>query len=698
MSVPQATLNDTLKGWLDTSRIKALGAPLFILLVLAMMVLPLPAAALDVLFTFNIALSMVVLVAALYTKKPLDFSAFPTVLLVTTLLRLSLNVASTRVVLLNGHEGSDAAGKVIEAFGHFLIGGNLAVGIIVFVILMVINFVVITKGAGRIAEVSARFTLDAMPGKQMAIDADLNAGLISESEAKKRRQEIGQEAEFYGSMDGASKFVRGDAVAGVLILIINIVGGLAVGMMQYDLSFSSAGQKYVLLAIGDGLVAQVPALLISVAAGLVVARVGNGQDIGSQMASQLAQSPQVFAMCAGVLLMLGMIPGMPNLPFLLIGAGMAAMAFQMHKKATQPTPNEPSSSALDQATREVAEASWDDIKPIETLALEIGYRLIPLVDRGPDSDLLKRIKAVRKKFTQEMGFLPPPIHVRDNLDLPPNSYRLLIKGVVVAQAEVEPGEFLAIDPGEVVLKLPGPQTTDPTFGMPAYWIEAGHHERALAGGYTVVDCATVMATHVSHVLGNHAAKLIGRLECQQLLEHFGKMYPKMAEELIPKMISMSVFQRVLHNLLDDRVSIRDLRTVIESLLDYAPRTQDPSELTSVVRIALSSAIVQGLGQGDRELQVLVFDPKLENMIITSNQGQAPADVAIEPNLANSMVNKVTQEAQKLLGLGQTPVLLVQDFLRPALAALLRRAVPGLIVICHSEVPESKKIAVLSVIK
>ncbi|HEX4844328.1 MAG TPA: flagellar biosynthesis protein FlhA [Limnobacter sp.] len=682
---------------LDSGKVKALAAPLFILMILAMMVLPLPAAALDVLFTFNIALSMVVLVAALYTKKPLDFSAFPTVLLVTTLLRLSLNVASTRVVLLHGHEGTDAAGKVIEAFGHFLIGGNLAVGIIVFVILMVINFVVITKGAGRIAEVSARFTLDAMPGKQMAIDADLNAGLISESEAKKRRQEIGQEAEFYGSMDGASKFVRGDAVAGVLILIINIVGGLAVGMMQYDLSFATAGEKYVLLAIGDGLVAQVPALLISVAAGLVVARVGNGQDIGSQMASQLAQSPQVFAMCAGVLMMLGMIPGMPNLPFLLIGAGMAWMAFRMHKKNSQvlvPVDE----SVVGQATREVADASWEDIKPVDTLALEIGYRLIPLVDRGPDSDLLKRIKAVRKKFTQEMGFLPPPIHVRDNLDLPPNAYRMMIKGVTVAQAEVAPGEYLAIDPGEVVLKLPGPQTTDPTFGMPAYWIESAQQERALAGGYTVVDCATVMATHVSHVLGNHAAKLIGRLECQQLLEHFGKLYPKMADELIPKLISLSVFQKVLHNLLDDRVSIRDLRSIIETLLEYAPKTQDPGELTSMVRVALSSSIVQGLGQHDRDLQVLVFDPKLENMIISSNQGQAPGEVAIEPNLANSMMSKVSQEAQKLLNLGQTPVLLVQDFLRPALANLLRRAAPGLTILSHSEVPESKKIAVLSVIK
>ncbi|MCQ8897519.1 flagellar biosynthesis protein FlhA [Limnobacter humi] len=697
MSVPQATLNDVLKNAVDLNKARALAAPVFILLVLAMMVLPLPAMALDVLFTFNIALSMVVLVAALYTKKPLDFSSFPTVLLITTLLRLSLNVASTRVVLLHGHEGTDSAGKVIEAFGHFLIGGNLAVGIIVFVILMVINFVVITKGAGRIAEVSARFTLDAMPGKQMAIDADLNAGLITEAEAKKRRQETAQESEFYGSMDGASKFVRGDAVAGVFILIINIVGGLAVGMLQYDLGFASAGQKYVLLAIGDGLVAQVPALLISVAAGLVVARVGQGQDIGTQVASQLAQSPQVFAMCAGVLLLLGFIPGMPNLPFLMFGAGMAGLAYWLQKRSMAPVEDN-TEQAVSRAMKEVADASWDDIKPVEPLALEIGYRLIPLVDKGPDSDLLKRIKAIRKKFTQEMGFLPPPIHVRDNLDLPPNSYRLLIKGVNMAQADVEPGAWLAIDPGEVVLRLPGPQTVDPTFGMPAYWIEQDMTERAQAGGYTVVDAATVIATHVSHLLSNHASKLIGRVECQQLLEHFGKLYPKVADELIPKMLSLSAFQKVLHNLLDDRVSIRDMRTILETLLEHAPKTQNPVELTGLVRIALSSSIVQGLAAPDRDLQVLVFDPKLENMIIQSNQGQAPADVAIEPNLANTMSNKLTHEAQRLLAMGQSPVLLVQDFLRPALAQLLRKAAPGLTILSHSEVPEYKKVSVLSVIK
>ncbi len=698
MSASPATINDLLKNAIDTSRLKTLAAPLFILMVLAMMVLPLPAMALDVLFTFNIALSMVVLVAALYTKKPLDFSSFPTVLLVTTLLRLSLNVASTRIVLLNGHEGSDAAGKVIESFGHFLIGGNLAVGIIVFVILVVINFMVITKGAGRIAEVSARFTLDAMPGKQMAIDADMNAGLLTEAEAKARRQEIGQEAEFYGAMDGASKFVRGDAVAGILILIINIVGGLAVGMMQYDLSFASAGDKYVLLAIGDGLVAQVPALLISVAAGLVVARVGQGQDIGSQVGSQLASSPQVFAMSAGVLLSLGFIPGMPNLPFLAFGGAMAAIAYYLAKKPLQGVLNKPADSTVSDAMKEVAEATWEDVKPVDLLSLEIGYRLIPLVDRGPDSDLLKRIKAIRKKFAQEIGFLPPPVHVRDNLELAPNTYRLLIKGVNVAQAEVDPTSWLAIDPGEVAMRLPGPQTVDPTFGMPAYWVDEATQERAQAAGYTVVDAATVIATHVSHLLSNHAAKLIGRVECQQLLEHFGKLYPKVTEDLIPKQISLSVFQKVLHNLLDDKVSIRDMRTILETLLEYAPSTQNPSELTALVRIALSSAIVQNLAPPEKELQVLVFDPKLENMIIQSNQGQAAAEVAIEPNLGTTMVNKVSAEAQKLIALGQSPILLVQDFLRPALSQLLRKSVEGLTILSHSEIPDDRKVSVLSVIK
>lgn len=697
MQAQTVSLNSYIKELFDASKLKGLGAPLFILLVLGMMVLPLPAAVLDVLFTFNISLSLMVLVAALYTKRPLDFSSFPTVLLITTLLRLSLNVASTRVVLLHGHEGSDAAGKVIESFGHFLIGGNLAVGIIVFAILVVINFVVITKGAGRIAEVSARFTLDAMPGKQMAIDADLNAGLINEAEAKKRRKETGQEAEFYGSMDGASKFVRGDAVAGILILVINIVGGLAIGMLQYDLSFAVAGEKYVLLAIGDGLVAQVPALLISVAAGLVVARVGDGEDIGTQVGAQLAQSPQVFAMCSGVLLMMGMIPGMPNLPFLMFGVGLAALAFYKGKQLSIPKAVLVE-DAIGTALKETEDASWDDLKPVEPLSLEIGYRLIPMVDRGLDSDLLKRIKAIRKKFTQDVGFLPPPVHVKDNLNLAPNSYRLLIKGVNVAQGMVEAGSYLAIDPGEVAMKLSGKPTVDPTFGMPAYWIDEHELERAEIAGYTVVDAATVVATHVSHLLSNNAARLIGRVECQQLLEHFSKSYPKVIEDLIPKQISLSVFQKVLHNLLDEKVSLRDIRTIIETLLEYAPKTQNPAELTAVVRIALSQAIVQTLSAPEKDLSVLVFDPKLENMIIQSNQGQEPVNVAIEPNLATTMMNKMTQEADRLLSLGQKPVLLVQDFLRPAIARLMRKAAPELTILSHSEVPESKKVSVLAVVK
>ena len=519
---------DFIKAGLAGDKVKTLGAPIFIILILVMMILPVPPFALDLFFTFNIAISLMVLVAALYTTRPLDFAAFPTILLVTTLLRLSLNVASTRVVLMHGHEGPDAAGKVIEAFGHFLVGGNLAVGIVVFVILMLINFVVITKGAGRIAEVSARFTLDAMPGKQMAIDADLNAGLIAEDEARKRRAEVSQEAEFFGSMDGASKFVRGDAMAGIMILIINIIGGFAVGVMQHDMTFADAGTAYVLLAIGDGLVAQVPALVISIAAGLVVARVGQGQDIGTQLASQLLKSPQAVGITAGIMALLGIIPGMPTLVFLLLAGGFGYLSYHLSQKGNiqKVVATTDDQAKIKAATTEAQEATWDDLVPIDTIALEVGYRLIALVDNKQDGDLLKRIKAIRKKFAQEIGFLPPAVHLRDNLELRPSVYRILLKGVCMGEGEVFPNQHLAINPGRVTMQLPGPQTTDPAFGLPAVWISDDQKEKANAAGYTVVDASTVVATHLSHILQTSAAQLLGRTETQQLWTTVRKVHRK----------------------------------------------------------------------------------------------------------------------------------------------------------------------------
>jgi len=640
-----------------------------------------------------------VLVASLYTTRPLDFAAFPTILLVTTLLRLSLNVASTRVVLMHGHEGPDAAGKVIEAFGHFLVGGNLAVGIVVFVILMLINFVVITKGAGRIAEVSARFTLDAMPGKQMAIDADLNAGLIGEDEARKRRAEVSQEAEFFGSMDGASKFVRGDAMAGIMILIINIIGGFAVGVMQHDMSFADAGTNYVLLAIGDGLVAQVPALVISIAAGLVVARVGQGEDIGTQLAGQLLKSPQAVGITAGIMALLGIIPGMPSLAFLLLAGGFAYLAYHLSQKtAVQKVSTTSEDQAkIKAATTEAQEATWDDLVPIDTIALEVGYRLIALVDNKQDGDLLKRIKAIRKKFAQEIGFLPPAVHLRDNLELRPSVYRILLKGVCMGEGEVFPNQHLAINPGRVTMQLPGPQTTDPAFGLPAVWIADDQKEKANAAGYTVVDASTVVATHLSHILQTSAAQLLGRTETQQLLDHCAKTSPKVVEDLTPKLLDVAVIQKVLQNLLEESVHIRDLRTIFETLLENGVRTKNPLELTAAVRIALGRAIVQALAGTSDDLNVLVMEPKLEQMITHAHTAAGQDQVGIDPNLAENLARQTADAASRQEQLGQSPVLLVPDALRLSMARLLKRAAPNLRVLSHSEIPENRTIRVAQVV-
>ncbi|MDB5814931.1 MAG: flhA [Rhodocyclales bacterium] len=680
------------------SNIRQLAAPILVLLVLSMMVLPLPAFALDVFFTFNIAISMIVLLVAMYNRRALDFSIFPTVLLVTTLLRLSLNVASTRVVLMEGHTGPDAAGKVIEAFGHFLVGGNTAVGIVVFVIITVINFVVITKGAGRIAEVGARFTLDAMPGKQMAIDADLNAGLIDDKEAKRRRSEISQEADFYGAMDGASKFVRGDAVAGILILVINIIGGLIVGVVQHDMDIGRAANDYTLLTIGDGLVAQIPALIISVAAGLVVSRVGDEGDIGAQFVNQLFNNPQVLLLAAVILGLLGLIPGMPNMVFLMLASGLGYLAWKQGRRVGAAKGDEVEKPAAQAAaTAAEMEASWSDVTPVDVLGLEVGYRLIPMVDKSQNGELLTRIRGLRKKFAQDIGFLPAPVHIRDNLELRPNIYRITLKGVEIGQGEAFPGQFMAINPGRVSGRLPGNETKDPAFGLPAVWVDAALRDQAHALGYTVVDASTVIATHINHVILSNAGDLLGRQETQQLLDHIAKDSPKLVEDLVPKTLPLHVVQRVLQHLLEEGVNIRDMRSIIEAVAENAARTQDPAELAARVRTALGRAIVQGLFPGSAEMQVIALDPSLERLLQQAMQSGGADAAAIEPGLADTLLRDTATAAQRQEDLGLTPVLLVPNGLRWLLSRFLRRAVPSLKVIAHSEVPESRTIRVTGVI-
>ncbi|KAF0844618.1 flagellar biosynthesis protein FlhA [Methylovorus glucosotrophus] len=687
--------NFALKDILSHLGGRTIAAPLLIVMLLAMMILPLPAIALDVLFSFNIALSIMVLMIGLQTSKPLDFIAFPTVLLVSTMLRLSLNVASTRVVLTEGHAGPDAAGKVIEAFGHFLIGGNYTVGIVVFVILTIINFTVVTKGAGRIAEVGARFTLDAMPGKQMAIDADLNAGLIGEDEARRRRSEIGQEAEFYGAMDGASKYVRGDAVAGILVTVINIVGGLIVGMVQHDMAFADAIKNYTLLAIGDGLVAQIPSLVISVAAGVVVSRVANTEDVGTQLVTQLFSNPKVIYVTAAIIGSMGAIPGMPHFAFLTLGALLAGLAYFVAEK--KKSAEDPVVAPPPVPTGEPEEASWNDVLPVDVIGLEVGYRLIPLVDKAQGGDLLKRIKGLRKKFAQEVGFLAPTVHIRDNLELRPSGYRITLKGVEVGSGESNHGQFLAINPGMVSGTLPGTATTDPAFGLPAIWVESTVRDQAQAMGYTVVDASTVVATHLNHIITTNAADLLGRQEVQQLLDHIGKDSPKLVEDLVPKQLPLSVVQKVLQNLLSEGVHIRDMRTIVETLSEYASRTQDPSELTTFVRVQLGRAIVQQLFPNGNEVSVMALDNQLERLLMQALSSSNAGGAAIEPGLAETLSKQAEAATRKQEQLGMTPVLLVPGPLRSALSKFLRRAIPHLRVLSHEELPDSKTIRVTSLI-
>lgn len=684
-----------------------LGIPILLLSLLAMMILPIPAFLLDVLFTFNIALAIVVLLVAVYSLRPLDFAVFPTVLLVSTLMRLALNVASTRVVLLDGHEGGDAAGKVIQAFGEVVIGGNYVVGFVVFAILMIINFAVVTKGAGRISEVSARFTLDAMPGKQMAIDADLNAGMIDAEQAKQRRMEIASEAEFYGSMDGASKFVKGDAVAGLLILGINIVGGLSIGMAQHGLSFREAVELYSLLTIGDGLVAQLPSLMLSTAAAIMVTRVNESGDMGSQIVRQMFGSSKALYVAAGVMTIMGIVPGMPHFSFLSLAACLGGLAYFLEynkkKKSKQGPKNSGKTSADNPMPAEAKDLSWDDVAPVDMLGLEVGYRLIPLVDKTQGGELLARIKGVRRKLSQDLGFLVPSVHIRDNLDLMPNAYRVTLMGVSLAEAEVHPDKDLAIDPGQVFGKIDGIAGKDPSFGLDAVWIDPKKRDQAQTYGYTVVDVSTVVATHINQIMHKHAYELIGHDEVQQLLSLLKQYNPKLAEELVPNTVPLSVLLKVLQNLLIEGVPLRDMRTIAEAIMGVQPKTQDPMILTAAVRTSLSRLIIQTLADGVEEIPVLTLEPQLEKMLMQTVQQSQQSGIKneealiLEPKMAEQLQASLRQSAEQQEAMGNTPILIVSAPIRPMLARFMRYGMVNMSVLSYQEVPDHKRITVVGVI-
>ncbi|WP_404361831.1 flagellar biosynthesis protein FlhA [Marinobacter sp.] len=702
----------------------SLGVPILLMALLGMMILPMPAFLLDVLFTFNITLSIVILLVGVYALRPMEFAAFPTVLLVATLLRLALNVASTRIVLLEGHEGGDAAGKVIESFGAVLIGGNFAVGIVVFAILMIINFLVVTKGAGRVSEVSARFTLDAMPGKQMAIDADLNAGLINQEEAKHRRSEIAQEADFYGSMDGASKFVKGDAVAGLLILAINLFGGVAIGMVQHGLDFSQAMENYALLTIGDGLVAQIPSLLLSTAAAIMVTRVTSSQDMGGQILQQMFTAPKALGIAAFILIVLGLIPGMPHVAFLGLGSLSAGMAYLIWKKQQQTEEDDAVFPARDGAGARPASSSggaqltgdsqqalpapgetrdlgWEDVATVDIVGLEVGYRLIPLVDKSQGGQLLTRIKGVRKKLSQDLGFLMPSVHIRDNLDLMPNVYRITLMGVTIAEAEIHPDRELAIDPGQVFGKIEGIQGKDPAFGLDASWIEPDKKDQAQTLGYTVVDASTVVATHLNQILQKHAHELLGHEEVQKWLDQLEKMSPKLAEELVPATVSISVLLRVLQNLLKEEVPIRDMRSIAESVVNVHPKSQDPKVLTTAARQSLRRMIIQSICGNESEIPVITLDPELEQLLLKSMQqsqqsgGQDDIGLVLEPGMVEKLQRSLQESAQRQEMLGKPAILLVSAPLRPVMAKFASFGVERLHVLSYQEMPENKQITIVA---
>ncbi|QPN44020.1 flagellar biosynthesis protein FlhA [Priestia aryabhattai] len=684
-----------------------LGVPLLLLVMLAMMMLPIPPFLLDVFFTFNIALSIVVLLVCVYALRPLDFAAFPTILLVATLLRLALNVASTRVVMLHGQEGHGAAGQVIQAFGDVVIGGNYVVGAVVFAILMIINFVVVTKGAGRISEVSARFTLDAMPGKQMAIDADLNAGLIDQAQAKARRAEVAQEAEFYGSMDGASKFVRGDAIAGLLILFINLIGGMLIGMLQYNMSFSEAGKVYALLTIGDGLVAQLPSLLLSTAAAIMVTRASGSEDMGKLINRQMFDSPKALAVSAGLMIVMGLVPGMPHFAFISLGLLAGGGAYLVWKKqqkakvaAQQEVQRQQDLLPSPQRAMETKELGWDDVTPIDMIGLEVGYRLIPLVDRNQGGQLLARIKGVRKKLSQDLGFLMPTVHIRDNLDLQPSAYRLTLMGVILAEAEIYPDRELAINPGQVFGTLNGIAARDPAFGLEAVWIDIGQRAQAQSLGYTVVDASTVVATHLNQILQKHCHELIGHEEVQQLLQVLAKASPKLAEELVPGVISLSGLLKVLQALLAEQVPVRDIRSIAEAIANNAGKSQDTAALVAAVRVGLCRAIVQSIVGVESELPVITLEPRLEQILLNSLQraGQGQEDgVLLEPSMAEKLQRSLIEAAQRQEMQGQPAILLVAGPIRAMLSRFGRLAVPNLHVLAYQEIPDNKQVTIVATV-
>lgn len=706
MALDRAQIIGDVRTNLSGLRHGSLGIPLLLLVMLAMVMLPIPAFLLDVLFTFSIALSIVVLLVAIYALRPLDFAVFPTILLAATLLRLALNVASTRVVLLHGQDGHDAAGKVIQAFGEVVIGGNYVVGIVVFAILMIINFVVVTKGAGRISEVSARFTLDAMPGKQMAIDADLNSGLIDQPEAKRRRVEVAQEADFYGSMDGASKFVRGDAVAGLLILFINLIGGIAIGMLQHDLPFAEAGRIYTLLTIGDGLVAQIPSLLLSTAAAIMVTRVSTSEDMGAQVTRQMFASPRALAVAAAIMIAMGLVPGMPHFSFISLGLVAAGAAYWIANKQRKVKDEEVKEVQRQQEllpaqrAQEVKELGWDDVTPVDMVGLEVGYRLIPLVDRAQGGQLLARIKGVRKKLSQEMGFLMPSVHIRDNLDLLPNAYRLTLMGVSVAEAEVYPERELAINPGQVFGPLNGIAAKDPAFGLEAVWIDPTQRDQAQSLGYTVVDASTVVATHLNQVLHKHAHELLGHEEVQQLMQLLAKSSPKLAEELVPGLVSLSTLLKVLQSLLQEQVPVRDIRTIAEAIANVAPKSQDPAAMVAAVRVALARAIVQSVVGLEPELPVITLEPRLEQILLNSLQkaGQGSEDgILLEPGMAEKLQRSLVDAAQRQEMLGKPVILLVAGPVRAMLSRFARLAVPSMHVLAYQEIPDNKQVTIVATV-
>ncbi len=677
---------------------KGVGTPLLVLAALGMVILPLPPFLLDILFSFNIALALVVLLVTVYTMKPLEFGMFPAVLLIATIMRLALNVASTRVVLLEGHNGGDAAGKVIEAFGSVVIGGNYAVGLVVFLILIIINFVVITKGAGRISEVSARFTLDAMPGKQMAIDADLNAGFISADEARKRRDEVTREADFYGSMDGASKFVKGDAIAGIVILAINIIGGLFVGMIQHDLSFSKAMEVYTLLTIGDGLVAQLPSLLLSIGTAIVVTRQNEAHNMGEQFKTQLGNEKSLY-IAAGILITMGLVPGMPHIAFLSLGALLGYMAYytqqQKAKAEEEQAQQEAKGGDIAAKQQDQKELGWDDVQPVDVIGLEVGYRLIPLVDQAQGGELLSRIKGVRKKLSQELGFLVPPVHIRDNLELDPNEYRITLMGVGSGNGELKHGDELAINPGQVFGPINGVATTDPAFGLEAVWIKPEQKDEAHSLGYTVVDAATVVATHISQLLTNNASLLLGHEEVQNLLDMLAKSHPRLVEGLVPDILPLTTVVKVLQNLLNEGVAIRDMRSIVQTLVEYGPRSQDPDVLTSAVRISLRRLIVQDAVGGADEIPVITLAPELEQMLHQSLQNAGDEGAGIEPGLAERLQTSLKEAHQTQEMLGDPSILLTSGMLRSVLSRFVKHTIPGLRVMSYQEVPDERQIKIVS---